>query len=344
MKCLKGVIVILSLLLTVSSLQAQSFQDFLEELYALPDSLRPALVDSFMNANEQFPLLEADTLAHFIYNSGVSSIAVPGDFNNLNSNTDYMTLVTGSNFHYLTKTFETDARLDYKFVVGGSNWILDPLNPKTCPGGFGANSELAMPMYIYPPEVLYYSGIPHGTIEDTSFYSQNLGNSRTVKIYTPPGYQQSTDDYPYIIFHDGLEYLSLANAKNTLDYCIHHGLCVPLIAVFVPPVNRTEEYVTSLQDEFTAFIITELIPYIDGSFRTITDAGARAIMGPSYGGNISLHLAVTHPEIIGMTGPQSSYVESSILQTLSEGPALNLDFYLDAGTYEPGIINPLEEN
>ncbi|MBC8277075.1 MAG: hypothetical protein H8E46_02510, partial [FCB group bacterium] len=120
----------------------QTFLDFINQLNSLPDSLRPAVVDSFMNANDEYPMIEFDTLAHFIYNSGTSSVTVPGDFNGWNPNSDYMTLITGTEFHYKTKTFESDARLDYKFVVSGSNWILDPLNPHTCYGGYGPNSEL----------------------------------------------------------------------------------------------------------------------------------------------------------------------------------------------------------
>ncbi len=324
--------------------QAQTFSQFLSQLFSLPDSLRPALVDSFMNANPELPLIEGDTAAHFIYNNPANSVNIPGDFNDWNPNSDPMSGVSGTNFHYRSKAFEPDARLDYKFVLNGSNWILDPYNSHNCYGGFGPNSELAMPQYIYPPEILYYPEIPHGAIEDTVFYSQNLGNSRTVKIYLPPDYAVSGASYPYIIFHDGLEYLSLAHANNTLDYCIYQQSIVPIIAVFVPPVNRTEEYAATQQDAFTAFIVSELIPYIDAQYRTIPSPASRATLGPSYGGNISLHLGITHPDVISLLAPQSPYVEPEVLDTLENGQMQNLDFYIDAGTYEPFILNPVEAN
>ena len=327
----------------VSSLHAQTFQDFIDQLNSLPDSLRPALVDSFMNAAESFPYLEQDTLAHFIYANTASSVKVPGDFNGWSVNTDPMINISGTNFWYCSKTFESDARLDYKYVINGSTWILDPLNPSTCMGGFGPNSELSMPQYIQPPEIEYYPEIPHGTLEDTVFYSQNLGNSRTVKVYLPPDYGFGSDEYPYIVFHDGLEYISLAYAVNTLDYCIYHEYIVPIIAVFVPPVNRTEEYAGNLQDEFTAFIIEELVPYIDSAYRTLTTPSNRAMLGPSYGGNITFHIGMTHPDVFGLLAPQSSYVQQGIIDSLESGQFLNLDFYIDAGTYELMILNPLEQ-
>ena len=54
-------------------------------------------------------------------------------------------------FFYKELSFESTARLDYKFVVG-SSWILDPRNPNKVKGGFGDNSELAMPQFVQPSE------------------------------------------------------------------------------------------------------------------------------------------------------------------------------------------------
>ena len=164
-----------------------------------------------------------------------------------------------------------------------------------------------------------------------------------MKIYLPPGYESGTEEYPYIVFHDGLEYISLAYADNIIDYCIYHEYIDPIIAVFVPPVNRTEEYAGSLQDEFTSFIIEEIVPYIDEEYRTISDASHRAMLGPSYGGNITFHIGMTHPDVFRNLAPQSSYVQQSIIDSLESGVLLDLDFYLDAGTYEQMILVPLEQ-
>ena len=57
-----------------------------------------------------------------------------------------MTRIGGTDFFYYSKHFELNARLDYKFVADGS-WILDPENPHKVYGGYGPNSELAMPPF-----------------------------------------------------------------------------------------------------------------------------------------------------------------------------------------------------
>ena len=42
-----------------------------------------------------------------------------------------LTRIYPISFFYRYETFERDARLDYKFIINESNWILDPRNPNT---------------------------------------------------------------------------------------------------------------------------------------------------------------------------------------------------------------------
>jgi enterochelin esterase family protein len=297
-----------------------------------------------MNAVPAFPYLEQDTLAHFLFRGNASTITVPGDANQWNPGAFPMTLLSGTNLWYRTETFEPDARLDYKFVLNGSNWILDPLNPQQVSGGYGPNSELRMPQYIPALEIQYYSNISHGALTDTSFYSTNLGNSRTVSVYLPPSFFYSSDSFPVMLFHDGLEYISLGNARNIFDYLIAQERIVPTVGVFVPPVNRTEEYAGNLQNQFSQFIVNEVMPWVDRKFRTRRDPVFRATLGASNGGNIALWLGLNYPQTFGRVAAQSSNVQSSISSGFQNGPLLDIQFYLDIGTYDiPGLI-PLVDN
>lgn len=330
--------------LIVSSLISQTFSDFLTRTYATSENQRAALIDSFMKAVPAFPFIEQDTLAHFIYQGNASSVTVPGDANGWNPNANYMSKISGTNFWFRTEVYENDARLDYKFVLNGSSWILDPRNPNTCTDGFGPNSELRMPAYQLPPEIAYYPSILHGTVRDTTYYSMNLGNSRTIRVYLPPGYSDAARRYSMILFHDGLEYISLASATNVLDYLIHHQSIEPVIAVFVPPVNRTNEYAGSQQSKFTKFIIEEIIPWVDARFRTLAAPEKRAVLGASYGGNISLWLGMNYPEIFGNVAAQSSYIQGSIVGGFQNNPKLNLKIYMILGTYDIASLLPMVRN
>lgn len=328
----------LLLVLAVPSLHGEGFQDFLNSVNAAPDSLQSAIVDSFVTANPVSPVLEFDTLAHFYYRGAATSVSVPGDASLWNPASVPMTRLATTTFWYRTEPYESDARLDYKYVLNDSTWILDPRNPNTVQGGFGPNSELRMPSFIQPPEIAFYPGIPHGAVRDSTVFSANLGNSRTIRIYTPPGYGSPLDSFAVVVFHDGLEYTSLGSAGNVLDYLIHEGRIEPVIGVFVPPVNRTDEYAGSLQDEFTLFIVDELMPWVETHWRVKGGAEHRATLGASNGGNIALWLGMTHPEVFGNVAAHSSNIQSSISDGFENGPLLDLRLYMDLGTYDIPLL------
>lgn len=332
------------LLLPSFMAQSQTFQQFLQRVNVAPDSQRTALVDSFMNAVGNLPLREQDTLVHFIYRGSPLSVTVPGDANNWTVSAYPMSRLATTDLWYVTRVFESDARLDYKFVLNGSTWILDPRNPHTVNGGFGPNSELCMPAFVMPPEIQYYPTIPHGTLWDTTYFSVNLGNTRTIRIYTPPGYASSSDSLPVILFHDGLEYITLAQANNVFDYLISENRIKPIIAVFVPPVNRTPEYAGNQMSQFSAFIVNELLPYIDARFRTRRSPSSRATLGASNGGNIALWLGLNHSNVFGNVAAQSSNVIGSISSRFQNGMQLDLKLYLDLGTYDIPELIPLVRN
>jgi hypothetical protein len=116
------------------------FDAFLQRINQAETSGRQAIADSFLTAQTAFPLIESDTIATYIYTGNVSSVYVPGDANGWNANAFPMSKVPNTNLWYRVQNFEADARLDYKFVLNGSNWILDPRNDQKVSGGFGPNS------------------------------------------------------------------------------------------------------------------------------------------------------------------------------------------------------------
>ncbi len=327
------------LLLLSQYAAAQTFQDFLTRVKNAPAAQHEALIDSLLAAQPVLPLRE-DTLAHFLYRGTASRVTVPGDANGWNANAFPMTRLAATTLWYYSHAFEADARLDYKFVLNNSTWILDPRNPYQVAGGFGPNSELRMPAYVPPPEIQYDPTIPHGSLRDTTFFSVNLNNSRVIRVYTPPNYATSGARYPVVLFHDGLEYISLAQANNVIDYLIARKRIVPIIAVFVPPNpgRRADEYAGNLQAQFTAFIIAEVMPWVDRRYRTRTEAGSRATLGASNGGNIALWLGYKHPEVFGNIAAQSSNVENNIRTGFESSPRLDLQIYLDMGTYDQSIL------
>ena len=318
------------------------FRAFVERVNSVPNNQKQAIVDSFMNAAPSFPFIEEEHIVYYVYLGTTGSVNVPGDANGWNQYAFPMTQLEGTIFWYREAVFESDARLDYKFVLNGSNWILDPLNPNQVSGGFGPNSELAMPDYVQPPEIEYYPNIPHGTIHTFNFTSSVLANTRTIKVYTPPGYESHPEyDYPVMLFHDGLEYITLGSAPNIIDYLISESRINPIIAVFVPPVNRDDEYAFNQTQLFEQFIVNELMPHIDSTYRTYSDPGHRGMTGLSFGGLITTQICYNNPGSFGLSAPYSpSYwvKDRLVFNSVLNGNLEEIDWYLDWGTYEPGIM------
>ncbi|NNC83765.1 MAG: T9SS type A sorting domain-containing protein [Flavobacteriales bacterium] len=314
--------------------QGQTFNEFIDYVNGLPESQRSEKTDSLLNNTSSFPITE-DGYAHIIYNGNVSNAQVAGDWTGWNPAGQNLTNISGTDFWYRTAAFDNAARLDYKIVLNGSNWILDPLNPFYAPGGFGNNSELRMPEYEPPVEIEYDPSIPHGTVETHSFTSTNMNDTRTVKVYLPPGYDQSTEDYPMVLVHDGLEYIDFSQMDNTLDYLIDQGSIPPMIGIFVPPVDRTEEYHESEQADFTAFIVDELMSWADQEYRILDGAENHAVLGSSSGGNISIWLGMQHPEVFGKVAAFSPYTEPDILNGFENASEpFDLKIYVLHGSYD----------
>jgi len=340
---MKRVITIILLALTANIFPQNEFQKFISHIDSIPDvALKTMAVDSFMNyaRSKGIPFITGDS-ANFLYRGTITSASVASDFN-LWSATSFMTRIPQTNLWYYSREFELDARLDYKFVTNGSNWILDPENPNKILGGFGANSELAMPEYIQPWEIVYKSQVNHGTVITKNIFSTAVGATYQLKIYLPPGYDSlSTTEYPSVYFQDGFEYVSLANAVNVLDNLLDSNKIQPVIAVFVKPNNRNVEYADSIRQKYRSFFVNELVPFIDNNYNTKKSPDQRLVLGDSYGGNISALISYNHPDVFGNCGlhsgafqPNGFEIYAQVMTDLANGITKNIKWSSIWGSYE----------
>ncbi len=340
----KTFFVLSTIILFTTVLSAQSFQTFVTRVLNAPDTAKTRIVDSFMTANTKLPYFENDTTVYFIYRGNMTSVSVAGDANEWSAYTMTMTKLPSTTLWYMKRNYPSDSRLDYKIVTNGANWILDPKNPYQCSGGYGPNSELRMPGYVPAPEIDYSASIAHGTLKDTTMFSAGLNSSRLIRVYTPPTYSSTNDSFPVVLVHDGIDYLTLGKANNVLDFLIANNRIRPIIAVFVPAVDRTPEYAGGKIVTFSNFIVNEVMAYVDTRFRTMKDPHYRAVMGASYGGNISLYMAANYPHVFGNVAPQSSYIDATLSSGFQNNPKLDLKLYLDIGTYDIGSLIPMVRN
>jgi len=123
-----------------------------------------------------------------------------------------------------------------------------------------------------------------------------------------------------------------------LDNLIHAGEVAPLIAVMVDPVNRMAEYL--MNDGYADLVNSELLPHIDGRFRTLARPEGRGVIGASLGGLISVYLALERPDLFSRVASQSGafFIAHDRILNLARSAHAAQSFYFDVGKYEQRFI------
>ncbi|MFL6282486.1 MAG: alpha/beta hydrolase-fold protein, partial [Pyrinomonadaceae bacterium] len=242
---------------------------------------------------------------------------------------------------YIRLKFPVGARIEYKLIADGE-WILDPLNPNKNNNGVGDfNSYFTGPDYR-PPAYSSGSDALRGRIERLAVPGDD---KRKVQVYLPPGYAEGAARYPVLYMQDGSESIELGRAAETADRMISAGKVEPFVIVFVDPFDRMKEYWAD--DRFADWMTQTLVPLVDSRYRTRATRDGRALSGASLGGTISVWTALRHPETFARVAGLSTAFqvdEYRVLASLSrlddEARRKNpLRFYLDAGRYEPLILD-----
>lgn len=322
-----------------------TFAGFLESYRSATDPrLREETLARFwsMVCDRGTPLIEAgDSTAIFLYRGPGDSAAITGDMTAWLAPLP-MARLEGTDLFWCMLTLPPDARLDYRIVTAGGD-ILDPANPHTVIGGHGTKSELAMPEFRRSVETAERTDVPRGTLQTLTHTSAALGYAHTLHVYLPAGYAGGTGRYPVVYLQDGEDYLTFAAAGTVLDNIIAGGSIPPLIAVFiVPPADsgrsRRTEY--AMNDAYVKFLVSELVPLIDATYRTLPRAGERLALGASFGGLISLYAGFRHPGTFGNVASQSGFVSfnhDSLITLFRSTARLPLRVYADVGIYETAI-------
>jgi enterochelin esterase-like enzyme len=130
----------------------------------------------------------------------------------------------------------------YWFVVDGVK-ALDPNNGETQRDGSRYDNLLM----ISGPESAWwdFKDVPHGTVQAVWYPSPTLKmDQRRMMVYTPPGYETSTQKYPvlYLLHGGGGDedaWLTMGRANIIIDNLIAAGKAKPMIVV-MPNGNATQ--------------------------------------------------------------------------------------------------------
>ncbi len=313
------------------------FADFVKKVEAAAD--KKALIDDFMKSQKQFPITEGEDLVHFVYRGEAKDLAINGDMFNNGQEVQFNRVADTDLYYYSLKT-APDANLGYQLKRNFDETITDPLNPHKATSFNGEQSVLVMPKR--KPETHFgepANGIARGRIDSLNFESKILGNSRKVEVYVPAGYDESHSRYPVTYIHYGAMAKDWAKIPNTLDNLIGKTI-QPLIAVFiyVNPQAGFSEYAGAPREKFAQAMMEELVPFIDGKYRTIADPNSRLMMGGSSGGYLSILAALKHPGVVNLIAGHSTNVDSprgdELRALIVSTEKLPLQLYLHWGKYD----------
>lgn len=170
----------------------------------------------------------------------------------------------------------------------------------------------------------YFEATRHGNLRKVWYDSPVIGKNRRMYVYTPYGYETSTQSYPvlYLLHGGGGDedaWSTMGRAVQILDNLIEKKLAVPMICV-MPNGNPGQEAAKTLMLEETTFdrtdpkyanlyinsIVKDIIPYVEKNFRAIAKPDARAISGLSMGGGHTTAVTGQYPGVFSYICPLSA--------------------------------------
>jgi enterochelin esterase-like enzyme len=236
--------------------------------------------------------------------------------------------------------FERGGEMLHKRPDGVWEATVGPLEPGSYRYGFSVDrANITDPgnieterMQVLTRSILHVPGaafmdmrdVPHGAVSVVTYRSTVLDRFRRLHVYTPPGYESNQLRYPVLyLLHGANEsddsWSTVGRAGFILDNLIADGKAVPMIVVMpnghadqtppvvfgpvapgAPPPLHVE--LTGIPKEFA----TDILPLVEGRYRTLPDRAHRAIAGLSMGGTQTLYIAMGKLDRFSAVGVFSS--------------------------------------
>ena len=218
---------------------------------------------------------------------------------------------------YTTKPLASEL-YSYSFTIDGFK-TTDPNNPFL-------NRDVASVTNIFiigggQADLYKVNDVPHGSVTRRWYDSPGLGMDRRITIYTPPGYEASSEKYPVLYLLHGAggdeeAWIALGRAAQILDNLIAQGKAKPMIVVMpngnviqdaAPGEGRDGFYkprfmVDKTMDGTYEANFKDIINFVESNYRVKADKEHRAIAGLSMGGFHSFHISRYYPNTFDYVG------------------------------------------
>ncbi|WP_075352199.1 esterase [Algoriphagus marinus] len=217
-----------------------------------------------------------------------------------------------------TSTALTPELYSYSFIIDGFT-TTDPSNPFLI-------RDVASVTNIFivgdgQADLYRTQDVPHGTVTRRWYDSPTLGMDRRITIYTPPGYEESTEKYPVLYLLHGAggdeeAWIALGRTAQIMDNLIAEGKVKPMIVV-MPNGNVIQDgapgegslgfykpqfMIPKTMDGTYEGAFKDIINFVESNYQVKADKANRAIAGLSMGGYHSLHISRYYPNTFDYVG------------------------------------------
>ncbi|WP_426484938.1 alpha/beta hydrolase-fold protein [Flavobacterium sp. 2] len=157
--------------------------------------------------------------------------------------------------------------------------------------------------------------VPHGDVRIKKYFSKATNSWREMYVYTPPGYENSTEKYPVLyLLHGGGEdqtgWATQGKANLILDNLIAEKKAKPMVIVMLDGNMGNTGGVAGFNENALKAFENELkigaIPFVESNFKVATDAKNRALAGLSMGGLQTLYAGIKNSDMFSSIGVFSS--------------------------------------
>jgi predicted alpha/beta superfamily hydrolase len=201
-----------------------------------------------------------------------------------------------------------------------------------------------------------------GDLRLHEFHSRIFHNTRFLRIWLPPGYDDSRNAgrrYPVFYLNDGQNLFESASSftgiewqvDETADRMIREGTVPPMIMVGIDNASkdRIREYmphrslhpvmVRTQGNRYPDFLIKEVMPFVARNYRVATGPENTGLGGSSLGALISLYTAGVRPDVFGRLLLESPSLWASNRQMIRQSRQVRNwpeRIFLATGTAEAG--------
>lgn len=223
----------------------------------------------------------------------------------------------------------------YSFRVDGIT-VMDPANELFFP-----NERFKASLVDIPgdkPLIHAMQDVVHGTV-NYEYYPSVEGTTGSLVVYTPPGYEKNPDKkYPVFYLISGTTdteetFYKVGRVNFILDNLIAQGKANPMIIVMPygnlaaqvaaqkgsskpgDPMGRESSEAVKRSNQFEDDLINNVIPFIDQTYRTLSNSDGRAIGGFSWGGGQTLRAAFGNMDKFGYVCCYSAYLSQEEIET-----------------------------